>query len=305
MTIHALLSWYEESPGWLAATIASVNQAGVTSIIALDGAYGLYEGRARSGAEQAHAITETCHALNMDLTIRRPRDKWVGNEIEKRTALFRLADSVAQADDWYWVIDADEVVTDCLTDLPARLTAAAEDVAICTLWERSDPHVNENVERLARQFEMAEIGTSPLRCLFRAIPGIHLQGNHFTYLTPDGTILWGTPESPLAPALDLTAEVRIEHKTKHRSLQRTKDRLAYYQARGRARAELTDCAECGKQATGFASADPERHEDGVAIGAVQVCDDCKPIVTERTRQQILGLGYDPDALARTGSSIAA
>ena len=305
MTIHALLSWYEESPGWLAATIASVNRAGVTSIIALDGAYGLYEGRARSGAEQAHAITETCHALNMDLTIRRPRDKWVGNEIEKRTALFRLADSVAQADDWYWVIDADEVVTDCLTDLPARLTAAAEDVAICTLWERSDPHVNENVERLARQFEMAETGTSPLRCLFRATPGIRVQGNHFTYLTPDDRALWGGPGMDLEPALDLTAEVRIEHKTKHRSLARTRDRLTYYETRGRTRAELTDCTECGAQATGFASSDPELHNGDVAIGTVQVCDACKPVVAERTRVAIEALGFDPDTLVLTGSSIAA
>jgi hypothetical protein len=40
------------------------------------------------------------------------QEPWQGNEVEKRSALFALSDTIACPGDWVWVCDADEVVTD-------------------------------------------------------------------------------------------------------------------------------------------------------------------------------------------------
>src|SRR6266498_1360247 len=58
LKIIAILSWFDESPSWLSACVASLARAGCSHLVAVDGAYRLYpDGRPHSGIAQQDAIT--------------------------------------------------------------------------------------------------------------------------------------------------------------------------------------------------------------------------------------------------------
>jgi hypothetical protein len=221
--ICGLLSWYQEKPGWLAATVASM-QPFCDHIVAVDGAYFLYPGgRAHSGTDQAEAIRETARSLNMGCTIHEPQKRWAGNETEKRSTMFRLGECATTSEDWYFVIDGDEVVTDTGGDLRARVAEARRDVGEVTLWKHRDLyHPSE------RPFVTPLVESQTIRVMFRAIRGLSVVGNHYTYVTPDGRFLWG--KENLEPAEDFTT-VRLEHRNGQRDLWRAKESRDYYATR--------------------------------------------------------------------------
>lgn len=229
--IIGCMIWYEESSIWLSAAVASAARF-CDHIVAVDGAYVLFPAaRARSGPEQHEAILATCHALGIGSTIHTPREVWYGNEVEKRTAAFRLAEQVAEPwTDWYYVLDADEFVSDVPSDIRARLDETELDVAECTVWEgHNADHPGE------RYVEGASLSRNAIRKFFRAIPGLRVEGAHYLYLAEreERTMyLWGHPDlTPAAePALNLT-DLRVEHRNRFRN--RYRNRLAndYYATR--------------------------------------------------------------------------
>jgi hypothetical protein len=226
MRLIAILTWYDE-PSWcLTELIASLAKAGVDHVVAIDGAYMLYpEGRGQSPGEQAQAILAGCQGAGMGATIHTPQDVWFGNEIEKRSFTFAAGHLVADAGvDWLWVVDADERIQETL-GLREALEATECDVATLMIDE-----VNEGTRE----------GAFPLRKFFRAQPtGIHLERNHFTYLTGDGQLLFegyciAKPELVEAENFGF---VRIDHRggrTKIRSFQAQ----VYYDRRKQYGAEL-------------------------------------------------------------------
>lgn len=238
--IISLLNWYDESPLWLAATITSLTPF-TDHLVAIDGAYGLYpHGEPMSRADQAEAITETCQAAGMGLTLHRPNTRWLGNEIEKRTKLFQLAEAEAEpGHDWYLVVDADIIVDKHPADLKHQLAHTPHDAAQVTAWERGDPY--RNPARLEHEAKVALPPDShyPIRALFRATPGLHAAGNHYQYMTGDNRLLWGHALDPrLEPCHDLAnGQFRIEHRTHYRPRQRHDDQWAYYNRRDQAQAE--------------------------------------------------------------------
>lgn len=230
MRLIGLLSWYAERPSWLAACIASYRVAGIDHLVALDGAYAMFPGgAARSSGVEADAIVEICNAHDIGLTLVRPAGVWAGNEVEKRTSLFRHADAIATpGKDWYLVIDADELVTRALDGWRDALADTRLDCAEVLLWEREDRDTEPRAQ-VDRAIRVDPLARTPIRKLFRATPGIRCVGNHYTWMTPDGRQLWGSHVRE--PGLDLTEQLHVEHRTQYRSLLRRDASHEYYRLR--------------------------------------------------------------------------
>lgn len=226
MKLIAILSWYDE-PSWcLAELVSSVAQAGADAVVAVDGAYDLYpEGRGQSPSEQAQVIQATAQGAGLEVLMHVPREKWFGNEIEKRTHAFTLAHAIAVPElDWLWILDADEVVTES-----QGLRAALD--------ETEAPAASVMMEEVINS---SRSGIVPMRKFFRAQPtGIHCEHNHFTFRTGDGQLLYQgfeTPSADLAECEHL-AFMRFDHRN-GRSVERKYAAQVYYDRRKQMSAEL-------------------------------------------------------------------
>lgn len=226
MRIVALLSWYNERPDWLAAGVASLAPF-ADHIIAVDGAYFLYpDGKRNSPSGQAEAIRETARAVGLGCTLFEPQERWLGNEVEKRSLMFRLGETVATPEDWYFVLDGDEVVSDIGCDVKAKCAETQHDCGEVAFWRHRDHYKPEQMPFVTSMVEEHNI-----RVMFRAIPGLRVEGNHYTYVTPDGRRLWGNPaDAPVEPVEDFT-DIRIQHRTKERDLWRADEARKYYARR--------------------------------------------------------------------------
>jgi hypothetical protein len=238
MRVVGLMSWFSERPSWLSACISSYAEAGLTHLVAVDGAYAIFPGGlARSNGIEAETIMDVCNGLGLHLTLVRPDVTWQGNEVEKRTAMFRHAEAVCQPGvDWLQIIDADEVVTRALSGWTDELAGTDLDTADVLLWEQEDRDTQPKAQ-VDRTVVIDPISRSPIRKLFRATPGIHCVANHYTWETPDGRRLWGS--HGMVPALDLTDHFHIEHRTAYRSLHRKGASHDYYRRRDAAGVERT------------------------------------------------------------------
>jgi hypothetical protein len=226
--ITGLLAWYDESPLWLAAAVTGAARL-CDHIVAVDGAYALYPGgRGQSDPQQAEAILNSAYAAGVGCTIHRPADVWMGNQIEKRTAMFELGAQTGA--DWYYVFDADDVVTSVPGDIHTRLTDADEDAAVFTLWWTQDMH-DGGLEQAAQQTHYPhEASNRYFRGLFRALPGLRVEGTHYHYVADrDGETvhLRGHPDHhPLVETLNLT-DMRVQHRHPQRTRQRLETSAAY------------------------------------------------------------------------------
>lgn len=225
MRVHLLLSWYDEDPNWLAATITSASKL-CTSVIALDGAYALFPGALRqphSSPDEVDAIARTADALGMACTIHVPAMPWFGNEVAKRDTHFRLGETIATVgEDWYLLLDADEVLSDCPPDAFDRLAASDWNVAECFLWEK-------DVTSIA-----PALGAHPIRRLYRVLPGLHCGPAHHCFTAiAEGKPVWISDASRshnLEPAGEMW-DVRIEHRNRFRAEGRLKRKKDYYATR--------------------------------------------------------------------------
>lgn len=211
MKIIGLLNWYDENPAWLAESVAAAARI-CDHIIAVDGPYAAFPGAMKkpySSSEEADVIARTAAGFGIGATIHQPRQPWWGGEVEKRNLMFQLGASFATPQDWFFRFDADEVISDIPLDINGTLSDSEHDVAELTLWQRPPAAVAQQVD--TADFE------SPLRCLFRNLPGIRIEHNHYTVIAGDDTVLNGRNQ---APALDMS-DLRLEHRTH----QRTKARL--------------------------------------------------------------------------------
>lgn len=226
MRLIALLCWYDE-PAWcLAELVASLARSDVDEIVAVDGAYALFPGgRPRSRSDQSHAIMAAARGAGMGVTLHSPRDLWLGNEVEKRSFLFAAGHLVGGPNDWFWVVDADEVVTEAV-GLRAALERTPHDAGEVVL---------DQITADGPQCQLL------MRMLFRyQATGIRCDGNHYTYMTGDGRMLWqgniGT--HPLLEPAEPLHFVRVAHQQTGRSHERERARESYYRARKETGAEL-------------------------------------------------------------------
>jgi hypothetical protein len=242
MKVIALLSWYEETPSWLAATAASL--AGFADhLVAVDGAYKLYpNGRPSSTTEQHDALREACHATGVGLTIHTPTTVWAGNEVEKRAFMFKLGLAVAEpSEDWFLIIDGDTLLHPSSEKIAARrwLQETDYDVADVTMWTRTDPELVEALAAGGDQYILPRDQAMPFRSLFRALSGLTVEGLHYVYTTrKDGRriFLWHPPDrsgAEIEPSTDLSGMLVLEHRNKSREMGRAQDSRLYYAERDR------------------------------------------------------------------------
>lgn len=223
----ALCSWFDEDPRWLRNMVLSLPRLGVDHLVALDGSYAQWPlARVRSSALEHSALRVACESVGIGHTIEASRtDPWQ-TEMEKRTHLFRMGDE--QQADWFLVIDADTVVLHA-QDVKRKLDGLEVDAAVSQFVE---PHPDAT----HKQFE--------IRNFFRAIPGITVETNHYTYVTPDGRKLWG--RHPCEPAVEVP--VMFEHRSFLRPAKRFRASRTYYRVRDESAIEAGVCEICGERA---------------------------------------------------------
>jgi hypothetical protein len=242
----ALLNWYEENDAWLRSGIRSLAKAPIDHVVAVDGAYAMFpDGHAQSPPSNAETIQSTCDELGIGCTIHTPTTVWEGNEVEKRTFMFRLADEIAEPNvDWFLVWDTDQHLGRC-SNLKPRLAATHLDAGDVRVIEPKDPRDGDIQYHPGTGIPKPQY--TDVRLLYRAIPGIYCDRNHFTYTTPDGRRLWGNPNThTLVPGVDLS-DVQVLHKTRRRIDSRGARRLRYYRTRDSEGIEDTTCSFCGAE----------------------------------------------------------
>lgn len=275
MRLVGLLSWFEEEPDWIHECVQSL--AGkIEHLVALDGGYGLFPGaRPASDDKQHRALVRATRKAGMGLTLELPPNVW-DSEMSKRSRLFRLGELLTGPEDWYFVMDADQLVTEWPADLRELLERTERDVALTRFVE---PHPAAATKRF------------PIRNMFRAIRGLYVTANHFTYMTPDGRKLWGPGRQE--EALDLTAGVHIEHRTHFRRKTRKERSRVYYRKRDRLAVEVCPC-ECGNKAVTEIPGDWRLSGEGqLTSDWIAVCDRCLPIERSKNDAVLRSYGLDP------------
>lgn len=254
MKIVGVLSWYDESPGWLAACVAGVGRL-VDELVAVDGAYLLMPGgRPRSNVDQSEAIVSTAEAAGIGLTLCRPADVWRANEVGKRQASIELALArCSTARDWILVVDADMHVVRVEPDIVrADLEATDRLVATATLIDTRDHLVDDDarVRDMARDQGLSTDWTSRDRSLYRALPSLAYGPAHWTISVElDGRRRWLRGPEPdlhrsmLEPALDLNANLVYAHRREAREAQRRHDADGYARRRAEYGIEELDEAD--------------------------------------------------------------
>lgn len=291
MRLIALLSWYDEPRDGLLACIQGLARMNTDLLVALDGAYDLYpDGKGRSELDQHGVLAAACAQFGIDLLDYTPSSTWEGNEVAKRTELFRLGWGAAQDGDWFFVVDGDEQIVDVPDDLRERLEATDLDAAEITM----------------RHLAVAETSEWPpwhiTRRLYRA-QRIHVETNHWTYKAEGGRTLWigGGPEE--VPALDLS-DLRMDHNYEHRSNVRHSAKLAYHEAKFQAGAEFGTCEIDGCEEQAITRGPKEWKLEKLVNGAVApvsaTIDMCEQHAreTEAANDELLReWGIDPAAIS--------
>ena len=243
MKVIAILSWYDESPTWLAACVASMAKC-ADHVVAVDGAYQLYpSARGRSNIDQADAVVRAAEAVGLGLTLYQPTQPWEGNEVEKRNMTIRLAETIATPyTDWYVVIDADEVVLDCKPGFREQLARTDKLVATYGLTEwMPDPHSDEAREQFAQLVYEPPTWTVQIRAMYRALPNLRYQGAHYVVAGEhegEDVYLFGlTPHHNLEPAEEMHRYLRVEHRNRQRNVARARAAKEYYAIRDSANIE--------------------------------------------------------------------
>jgi len=229
MKIWCCLSWYEERADWLADMIESVAPF-VDGVVAVDGPYPLTPHKSKiSDGEQYAALEWACETNGLELYLHSPG---VLAEVDKRAYLFEKALEVAEPMvDWFLIMDGDMWLGD-------------------GSWPGNARHYLERTDRHAAEVTFHELDPTidgnpkvrPFRSMFRAIPGLTVEGTHGTYTVPDHDgkrlLMWQPigKRQPV-PALDFTNHVHLYHRPHLRDPQRQALRATYYDRRATANIE--------------------------------------------------------------------
>lgn len=215
--VVALLSFFDETPDYLWRYVEGLRTAGIGRLVALDGGYSRFpDARPVSSPVSVEQLQTACRLHGIDLTLRTPATTWVGDEVAKRTALYRLADSVSvDGEDWYLVLDADEWIVEA-GNLELALLAREDDRATVSIRQRMDPDHHTDGDAV----------TTYTR-LLRAHHGIRVEGKHWLNVMPDGFQYRLDRTSKDEPSVPLF----VDHMTRHRSEGRRHRSGVYYTLR--------------------------------------------------------------------------
>lgn len=280
--IVALLSWYDERPEDLTAMVDGLARAPITHLVALDGAYRLYPGgKPHSPTSNYTALETACRTHGIGLSIHTPDTTWHGNETQKRTTLFHLGETHTTERDWFLIIDGDEVILNAPNDLTLQLAATPLDVAEVTFIE---PNLQ------------GKLDTFPIPILFRAIRGIQVVGNHYTYKTPDGRNLWGNAQRTRLAARHPLPQLTVLHTTSLRAAQRKQAARTYYRTRDAKQTERGTCDRCPKPATRTLHTNWRPGHDGYVADWAEACTTHALEIEAENRDTLATYGLNPDSV---------
>jgi hypothetical protein len=153
------------------------------------------------------------------LTLHAPNRPWLGNEIEKRNALFDIARAALPdltSEDWFVIVDSDEYIEQG-AGTKAELEEAFEDVAYYRLLE---PDGTPNY----------------VRALYRWHPDLCLTKTHYGFRHgQDGQLLWDGGGLPACHETVHTLVLR--HMERDVTSTRFLNKWAYYHARDESKIE--------------------------------------------------------------------
>lgn len=225
-----VLVWYDESPHWLATSVAGAARV-CDAIVAVDGAFALYPGgRPRSHPQQVEAITQTAEAMGVGCLVYQPQEVWWGNEVEKRSKSLALAGALAEEGDWLLAFDADYHLLRCNPD-SLRHDLAETDLLVASyqLLEGADYLATPELERVAAELPIETDWMTRTPDIFRWSPQLRYVGNHYT-VTDGERILRGAADVNAEPCLHLDS-LAFYHRTSDRARTRRDAAKTYYENR--------------------------------------------------------------------------
>lgn len=248
--IVGILSWFDESPTWLAQTVASMARI-CDHVVAVDGRYLHYDdSRVCSSIAEHDAIVQTARGAGMGITLDVPTQPYA-DEMAKRTRAFELAQLVADAhEDWFIVLDGDEVLVETpskegtIAELEKAADAGVRTVTV-TLRDIADPHYDAQRTRFGMDLDVEHVIDCRVPRLFRFPENLRVVGYHYNYVGEDEqgepVELWGADGATQhrTPWACFVTDVVIEHKHAQRPKVRQQRRSQYY----------TDRDECGLERT--------------------------------------------------------
>lgn len=220
MKLVALLNWYDESVMTLTDVMDDLQRLGVTAIIAAEGRYENFpDGRRYPQGIAATYLTERAAIDKIDLLLYSPRDPWQGDEVAKRQKMLELALAITTEEDWLVIFDADYSIISLPTfDWKALLDDLAGPA--CDVLFSSAAHPGDNA------------GWHPMRMFMRAVRGMRMGPNHYTYLLPDGSFSEILPrEGSGAIVAPLMNSMKVHHWHVCRDETRHAQQTAYYEVR--------------------------------------------------------------------------
>lgn len=238
MRVIGLLSWFDESPTWLATAVAGFARF-CDAIVAVDGAYALFPGgRPRSHPLQVEAIVHTAEAMGVGCLVYQPQDLWRGNEVEKRNYSLDLAGTLVEDGDWVCVFDADYHVLWAKPDMiRAELGETHCDVASYLLLDGKDFQGVAALEQFAAQTYIDHEWTVATRDFYRWHPTLRVGPAHFAY-SARGEWLRTQSDQQTDECLALRDNLVVYHRTADRSERRRRDAAQYYDTRNRSGIEV-------------------------------------------------------------------
>lgn len=224
-------------------------------VVAVDGAYALFpSAKTRSHPEQAEAIIRACETENVPVTIHRPNQLFVGNEVEKRNLSLRLAGVFAEPGDWVLVWDSDFHLVMCEPKLVRHQLENTDLLAATyTILDGTDLMADEHRRHWSQVRPADWEWTVRTRCVYRWAADLAYTSSHFVMAgTYDGELRYvygpdlvgGRDDTAVrevqCPAEHLGRALVVYHRRDERPLRRREDAEEYYRRRDAAGIETID-----------------------------------------------------------------
>lgn len=233
MKIVATLAWYREDPAMLERCVRSLKGV-ADELIAVDGRWRYFNDESESPLSdiaEVEAIEKAADEIGLPRMVIRMDEVWE-SQIAKRTFMCEAA--TAAGADWVFVIDADEYIEKVDVDAFKGALEKTPLDAVMVMHRRGTPAL-----QIPR----------PIRRLYRASTGVHVETAHMGYRTRDGRWLHGDHAYVvLEPCLDLSDHLLLHHPVMDRSARRRKMREDYCMERRRLQLEKWPAPAAGVRA---------------------------------------------------------
>lgn len=179
MRITAALPWWDEPVDLLEACVRGIGNV-ADRVVALDGGYRRYpDATPASPPEQAETIMRVAAEVGIEAVVLTPGSLWAG-QVEKRSFLVAAA---SVGSDWLVLVDADHVIRADRASVRRAIEGLGPDVDVVSVAQVVPVHESRPVDdSIATNWHRAIAGsTGRLAHIFRALPGLHAEGFHWTY----------------------------------------------------------------------------------------------------------------------------